>query len=199
MTFSASDNGIFMKKISNSEKGQAIVEMTISMIAIMVVFLGIIFAFAIGSTNIENLLSCRKNADNCSYSQIYGSNNQTVLTWTEGKDGRMYTNDDVAIISSNDKPDLFKGELQSDSIDLVNGFGGSYVKNNFANDLSGTDAIFLNAANLTSYSLFSDPYEAMNIENLRGAFSKLIANSDLEIHNSIYMPIMNNTSEKKTE
>jgi hypothetical protein len=188
-----------MKNILNNEKGQAIVEMAVCMVAIMVVFLAVIFAFAIGSTNIDNLLTCRGNADNYSYSQVYGGASQQINTWTEGIDGRMYTNDDVAETGTNDAPELFKGELKNDSVDLVNSFGGGYVENNFAADFADSNAVFLTAADLTSYSLLSDPYETMNIEDLRGAFSALLFSSDLYVYNSVHMPFMNTETEEGAE
>lgn len=188
-----------LKTVLHNEKGQAIAEMAVSMIAIMVVFLAVIFAFAIGSTNIDNLLTCRGTADNYSYSQVYGGSNQQIQTWSEGLDGRMYTNDDVAETGTNDDPELFKGELKNDAVDLVSGFGGDYVENNFAADFAESDAIFLTAADLTSYSVLSDPYENMNLEDLRGAFSTLLYSSDLYIYNSVHMPFMNTEPEDETE
>lgn len=188
-----------IKVILTDEQGQAIAEMAVAMIAIMVVFLAVIFAFAIGSTNIDSLITCRGNADNYSYSQVYGGTNQQIRTWTEGTDGRMYTNDDVAEVGTDDDPDLFRGELKNDDVDLVNGFGVDYVKNNFAADSAASDAIFLTAADLTSSSLISDPYETMNLEDLRGAFSTLLYSSDLYIYNSVHMPFMNIEAEEETE
>ena len=181
-----------MKKLLIDEKGQAIAEMAVSMIAIMAVFLGVIFAFAIGSTNIDNLIACRREADNDAYSSFHnGSGGDQIYTWNEGNDERMFTNDDEPQIGTNDEPEIFKAELQSDNIDLLNGFGSAYVQNNFAADLSEINSIFLSSANMTSYSMESDPYETMNLEDMRGLFSTLFFSSDLIIENSVYMPMLN--------
>lgn len=187
-----------MESILSNERGQAIAEMTVSMIAIMVVFLAVLFAFAIGSTNIDNLIECRGIADNYSYSQVYGGRGESILTWNAGGDGRMYTNDDVADVGTNDEAELFKGELQSESIDLINNFGGEgYPKSNFAADLAGMDAVFLTSADLTSYSMVSDPYEEMHLEDIRGAFASLIYSSNIFIKNTVFMPIMNIETEEE--
>lgn len=179
-----------MKQILSDEKGQAIAEMAVCMIAIMAVFLGVIFAYAIGSTNIDNLIACRASADNYAYCQVYGEGGRQILTWNEGNDERLFTNDDEAQIGTNDEPEIFKGELQSENVDLVNSFGEGYVQNNFAGDLADINAIFLSSADLTSYSIQSDPYETMNLEDLKGTFSTLFLNSDLIINNSVYMPVL---------
>ena len=183
-----------MREFFKNEQGQAIAEMAVSMIAIMAVFLGIIFAFAIGRTNIDNLISCRAVAGNNAYSQVYDNGGQQILTWNEGRDERMFTNDDQAEIGTNDEPEIFIGELQTDDIDLINTFGGDYVQNNFASDLANINAIFLSSANLTSASIESDPYETMNLEDLKGAFSTLFCSSDPIIQNSVYLPVLNITT-----
>lgn len=176
---------------SKNQEGQAIVEMTVCMIAIMAVFLGIIFAFAIGSTNIENLLSCRTTADDYAYSGVHSDSGRQIRTWTEGNDERMFTNDDEPQYGGIDAADGFRQELRNDSVDLVSGLGSGYVVNNFAAELAGVEAIFLRSARMTSHSISTDPYEHMNLEDLRGAFRALIFNSDLTITNQVYMPMLN--------
>ena len=180
--------------IFKDEKGQAIAEMAVAMIAIMAVFLAVIFAFAIGSTNIDSLLVCRENADNYSYSQVYGGGSRQIGTWSEGADGRMYTNDDVAEpLTIPYDPELFRGELKNNAgnIDIDNFDEDHGINNYFTAKLAESNAVFLTAADLTSYSLVSDPYDTMNIEDLRGAFSTLFFSSDLLIRNSVYMPMLN--------
>lgn len=180
-----------MNLIHTDEKGQAIAEMAVCLIAIMAVFLGVIFAFAIGSTNIDNLIACREQADTYAYSQVYGEGGQQILTWGEGLDERLFTNDDEPKIGTNDEPEIFKGELQTEEVDLINGFGEGYVQNNFASELADINAVFLVSADLTSYSIESDPYETMELEDLRGAFSTLFFSSDLIIDNAVFMPMLN--------
>lgn len=172
----------------NDESGQAIVEMTVALIAIMVVFLGIIFAFAIGHSNIDTLLECRGMADSYAGNGSFTDGGVPILTWEEGGDGRMYTNDDTPVIGTNDDPDIFRGELQSDEVDLVNGFNRSYVEHNFAADIAGVSALFLVMANMTSYSQTVDPVEEMDLDGLESAFRELIYDSDLTVTNSVFMP-----------
>ncbi|MBN1864496.1 MAG: hypothetical protein JW808_06310 [Victivallales bacterium] len=180
-----------MNGLHEGQRGQAIVEMAVCMIAIMTVFLGVIFAFAIGSTNIGTLLECRATADNYAYSGVDSDIGRSIHTWTEGVDERLFTNDDIAVTGTSDSPDTFRQELQNESVDLVDGFGYGYVLNNFSAGLADLDMmIFLMSAGLTSHSVTSDPYEQMDLEDLRGAFKTLIFSSDLTITNSVYMPTL---------
>ena len=182
-----------MKQYFKSESGQAIAEMAVAMIAMMVVFLGIIFAFALGSLNIDNLLTCRETADKNAYDNVYSHSGDQIRTWSSGNDERLFTNDDVSLVGTNDAPDGFKQELRSDEIDLVNGFDKNYVHNNFASDLSGIDALFLSTANLTSHSNRTYLYDndTMNLDDLQGAFSALLFSSEMIIDNEVYMPLLN--------
>jgi len=176
-------------KDSKNERGQAIVEMTMSLVAIMTVFLGIIFAFAIGDANIRTLLYCRGEADSYAGNGVFGDAGMPIATWTSGHDGRMYTNDDEAVLGTNDDPDFFRGELATDEVDLVGGFNQSYVKHDFASDLASTSVLFLDAANLTSSTKTVDPMSEVDMDGLDSAFRALIYDSDIEVKNSVYMPI----------
>ncbi len=176
-------------KIHNNESGQAIIEFTVSIIAIMVVFLGVMFAFVLGKINVDNIIECRGEADSYAGNGVVNDSGQLISNWESGKDDRYFTNDDEAIIGSNEDPALFKGELAGNSIDLVNGFNYEYVHNNFAKDMNGVYSVFLGMANMTSSKIVTDPYEIDAIDDLRGAFTSLIYDSDLSVENSVYMPI----------
>ena len=175
--------------MDKGESGQAIAEMTIALIAIMVVFLGVIFAFAIGKANIETLLDCRGEADGYAANGAAGDAGRPIMTWQTGGDERMYTNDDEAVVGTNDNSDLFRGELRSDEVDLVSGFSKSYVKHNFAADIADYSMLFLRMANLTSYEKSVDPATEAGIEELKGGFQSLIYPSDLVVRNAVFMPI----------
>ncbi len=173
---------------NNSEKGQAVIELTMSLVAIMAVFLGVIFAFALGKSNVENIIQCRGTADNYAGNGIPESVGQQIITWNEGGDGRMFTNDDEQIIGGDDNVELFAGELDNGSVDLVSGLG-DYVENNFAEELGDSGSLFLTLANMTSNTVVTDPYDTQVIEDLRGAFTSIIYSSDITVENTVYMPI----------
>ena len=171
------------------EEGQAIVELTISLIAIMVVFLGVIFAFALGNANVEGIINARGECDNyAGNGNPQGDSGRHILDWSPGNDERIMTNDDTSIIGGNDYPEFFTGELKY-PLDLTSGFEGAHVLNNFADDVNGVGSIFLAMANLTKSTKTTDPYDEGLLEDLQGAFRELIYDSDMEIENSAYMPI----------
>jgi hypothetical protein len=72
---------------------------------------------------------------------------------------------------------------------LTSGFETGHVLNNFATDSNGMVSIFLAMANLTKSTKTTDSYEGGILEDLQGAFRKLIYDSDMHIENSAYMPI----------
>jgi len=171
------------------EKGQAIAEMAIGLIAIAAVFLGLIFALAVGQANVENILTARGEADNYSYQGIIGGSGNPIRFWEEGNDGRLYTNDDEAELFTDDNSDFFIGQLRNGSFNLSTDLSYPYVQENFTPDLD-SNFIFHLAADLTSYEAIVDPFEYMGIEDLRGAFRMLIYDSDLQVSNEVYMPFI---------
>ena len=175
--------------MSKGESGQAIAEMTIALVGIMVVFLGVIFAFAIGKANIETLLDCRGEADSYAANDVGTTAGLPIKTWGPGGDERMYTNDDEPIVGTNDNPELFQGELKSENVDLVGGFSKPYIRRNFAADMANDSMIFLRMANLTSYDKSVDPVAEANIEELREGFQSLIYSPDIVVRNAVFMPI----------
>lgn len=177
-------------KTGKSEGGQAIVEFTIAIVCIMVVFLGVLFAFALGKLNVDSVIECRTTADRYAGNGVSNGAGRPINHWEPGKDDNYFTNDDEAVIGVNYDSQQFVGELSSDSIDLVNGFNHDYVKNNFAPNINGMSSLFLGMANMTSYKVVTDPYDIDEIDSLRGVFSSLIYDSDLTIENSVYMPML---------
>ena len=174
----------------SGEDGQAVIEMTMSLIAIMAVFLGIIFAYAIGKNNVENIIECRGTADGfAGNGASSGSYGKPILTWDAGKDGRMFTNDDVPVTGAIDDAPLFMDELNNGSIDLTSNFNADYIHNNFASNMQSEYSVFLSMANMTSATTVTDPYENGTLEDLHGAFNSIIYDSDIIIENSVFMPI----------
>jgi len=52
-----------MNKIKHSQEGQAIIEMCVCVIAILVVFLGLIFVGGLGISNMQNLIKAKSSAE----------------------------------------------------------------------------------------------------------------------------------------
>jgi hypothetical protein len=131
------------------QKGQATAEFIVSIIGILSVFTGFFLIVDLGVAKVENVLAARAEADFNSYNGIIGGSGSAILTWTEGSDSFLYTEDDLMSVSTTENPDTFSDELQNDDFSLLDDFSMTYVENNFAATLD-PDRVFLPAANLTS-------------------------------------------------
>jgi len=177
--------------------GQALTEMAVMLVAIMVVFLGLIFAYGIGKKNIRSVIDCYGKAGDYAYNGVKNNSGQQINSWDVGNDERMFTNDDIPIVGGNDNPELFRKQFINNdgTLDLNGDFHPNYVLNNFVTDAMSSDSVFLKSANLTSYSEQYDIYEMDELKDLREAFSALIFSSDIIIKNSAYYPIMSNDNQ----
>lgn len=94
------------------EKGQAIAEMTVCMIAIMAVFLGFVVIADLSLYSLRNYLDARETADNeaawADDQVMYG---ESIQTWSAGDDGLRYTYDDQVDGGTFENPGLFQGEI----------------------------------------------------------------------------------------
>jgi hypothetical protein len=178
--------------IERGESGQALAEMAVMLIAIMAVFLGLIFAYAIGKKNIASMIDCYGKAGENAYNNVYEDPGTQLLTWTAGADERMYTNDDIPVTGGSDNPQLFRDQFISNNakVDLNGSFHSDYVKNNFVPQITSGSAIFHIASNLTSASETYDIYEIKEINDLKQAFSYLIFSSDVVVSNKVFMPML---------
>ncbi|MDD5698443.1 MAG: hypothetical protein PHH77_07475 [Victivallaceae bacterium] len=190
-----------MKKTprSSGERGQAIMEMCVCLIPILVVLLGMIFIAGLGISNIRALIQAKGNAEMLSRSPlIYGGAGDNIQSWDygdpdEGGDGYPFTADDkiVGFSESEDGENtasLIERQLNRDwdsgSTD------GSYtfsavsaltdVDDNFAQDVPQT---MLAAAELVEgtadsdlakvFTLTSDNFSASEIDRFNLSFTHL--------------------------
>ena len=183
--------------------GQALTEMAVMLVAIMVVFLGLIFAYGIGKTNIQSTIECYGKAGDYAYNGVRTDSGQQIISWDTGNDERLYTNDDIPLLGGNDNPELFRKQFidNEGNIDLNGNFHPDYVINNFVPTKTNSDNIFLKSANLTSYSEQFNIYDLNELKDLKEAFSALVFSSDIIVKNSVYYPLLlkENNSSKNTE
>ena len=168
-----------------TEKGQAIVEFTVGIVAIMVVFLGVMFAYSLGKCNVEGIIEARGQAESNAAHGILHSMGEPITSWSAGKDERLFTNDDVPKVGGDDHSDFFAEQLANDQTDLTAGL--SSAKSDFAEDVKSQSILFLKMADMTSAKISIDPYDNSSIEDLRGAFQSLIYSSEMTVDNTVYM------------
>jgi hypothetical protein len=148
----------------------------------MVVFLGVIFAFALGNANVEGIIQCRKECDILAgHKDPPKAFDRRIKYWSPGPDKRILTNDDTLEGSSSIDHSFFIEQLEH-PLNLTD----ICPKNKF---LNSSEEIFFAMANLTKSTKTTDSYEGGILEDLQGAFRKLIYDSDMHIENSAYMPI----------
>jgi hypothetical protein len=184
-----------MKKKRKYEKGQAVAELTIALIAIMAVFVGLLCVSALGIENIKNLITARGGADRNSYNGVIGSDSgQSIIEWNYGSDELYFTADDVPSAGSSEDGGYFAQQLDNDSTDFGDPviFGGSTLSTNF-NVLEATE-LFLWAAVMTSHeSSQDDPLGERNLEDVRGIFGSLMGyDLDFGLEETVYMPVVSN-------
>ncbi|HCE46798.1 MAG TPA: hypothetical protein DET40_24900 [Lentisphaeria bacterium] len=182
-------------KTRKNQEGQAIVEMTVSLIGMAAIFCGLILVAKLTTSNIENVLSARGNADENGTSRIEGDSGDPIQFWDVGADSYQYSPDDVAMVGTSEDQANFKGQLVvADSIDpsivfRINSSAPAYVDSemDFKNlqDLS----LFLGAADLTSGSSTKNvPIDDMPLAG--ELFLDNSSTSNITLQDTLYMPFM---------
>jgi hypothetical protein len=196
-----------------TEKGQAIVEMCVGLIGVMVIFLGVIFIAGLGISNVKIYLSAKNNAEYASRNDSsFSGAGAAIYTWDYGADNLPFSADDqIMAIPANEADTVFNSQV-TDSIYSEGESDGSYsymainelpasVRNNFTGDL---DSLFLATADLVQstssysesfYTLTSDLIgNSREIEQLKLNFGNLIHVEIDQIDlqqmesNQVYMP-----------
>lgn len=179
------------------EKGQAIMEMAIGLVAVMAVFLGLLFTAAMGLENITSLISARCGADTSAAAGTSGGDSgSAIISWSSGNDGLYFTADDTAVTGTEERTVDFSSQLQTTysdaSFDLTETVtvGGNNYSTAFCN-LSDS-SLFLWAAELTGYlSCNADPLASRELGDLKQAFASLLGTQpDFTINERVFMPLV---------
>ena len=152
-----------------TESGQAIAEMCIGLIAIMVVFLGVIFMAGLGISNIKIYLGAKNNAEYSSHNEngISGAGS-SIYSWDYGDyivgdtvvtNLPFTANDQIIAVVDNDADNTFNRQITSGEYSQGEANGRynylainalpAEVRNNFTNNLG---LMFLGAADLVQSS-----------------------------------------------
>ncbi|HBC86994.1 MAG TPA: hypothetical protein DCZ94_08580 [Lentisphaeria bacterium] len=168
-------------KTRRNQGGQAIVELTVSLVMLLAMFCGFILIAQLATKNVENIITARGEADENGYMGSVSDNGNPILSWNEGADTYLYTADDQAVIGTSDNPSLFSGELKNDEYDLK--AAPDYVQDNFSKTM-GTLYIFLDAANLTS----GNETSSVSLDDLSRML--YVDSSTITLEDTVYMPYM---------
>jgi len=94
-----------------SEQGQALGELTISLVGLCAVMVGMLTIACLGMNGVRNTIAARTQADQFSFRGIENGSPDNISTWKNGSDGIPFTNDDVSLRGSSPNSEIFLGEL----------------------------------------------------------------------------------------
>jgi len=164
-----------------NQNGQAIVELTVSLVGILAIFCGFLLISKISIQNVDNIVNSRATADDNAINSLIVNPGLSTSSWDNGPDNYMYTADDVRVNGVFADPVLFSGELQNDIFSLKTDLS---VSDNFAPRVEDPGFIFINAAELTSGSN-SSTVLLDDLEKVLFYFDT----SSITLRDEIYMPL----------
>lgn len=172
-----------MSREHNNENGQAIVEMVAGLIAIMLVFAGMIFISAVSVDSVRALITARENADAGNSSTAATS----ISSWDYGEDEIPFSSDDVPISGS--APNVMSSELNTNFMDLTT---STYTSDHAFTMGAQASNIYIDACNIRG----SQGNNGTHIETVLDLFGEAlenlfgISNIDVAGHrsNQVYMP-----------
>ena len=173
------------------QRGQAIGELMISLIAMCAVTIGLLVIAVLGMSGVRNVITAREKADKYSMSGIENGSSSNIETWTTGNDGLLFTNDDVRKSGTAPKSDLFLGELTDNTgqFKISSLAQTKYAENAFESKVIESN-LFLSAARLTAaQEIISDPlslYHHFDAARIMRAFG---FTSNFTVSDKISMPV----------
>ena len=171
------------------ESGQAFAELTVSLIAILAVFVGFLLIAALGSDRVSTLIRAREEADRKSSSGVSSQGGESIRYWNYGTDEVPFTADDQPVYGSSGDGSYFRNQLADNTgnVTLQNPPNSSYLRSDFSS-LQDSN-IFLNAASLAEGSAAtSSTLQDHNIDKLESAIEWLFGIRSTNIEETVYMP-----------
>ena len=193
------------------ERGQAITELLISLLAIAAVLLGVIMVSVMGISGIKNIIETRTEAERKMTANAFGTvQPQHITEWinirrsgggteaqfiknTQG-DGIQFTQDDEAVTAQASDGSVFADELNSTDGTFSTSHLASttYARNAFEPKLELSN-IFISAADLTSArKTINDPLSEYDLSAVTRALRRFGINAqNFKIEDTVFMPRSN--------
>ncbi len=171
------------------ESGQAFAELSVSLIAILAVFVGFLLIAALGSDRVSTLIRAREDADRKSSSGVSSRGGDSIRYWDYGEDEVPFTTDDSAVLGSSGDGSYFRNQLTDNSgnVPLSNPPSSSYLRSDFAG-LQDSN-IFVNAADLAEGSAYTNStLRDHNLDSLESAIDWLFHIRGTNVQETVYMP-----------
>ena len=178
-------------RTSQTERGQALGELTISLIAMCSIMIGLLTIACLGMSGVRNVIAVREKADHYSFNGFENGSPRSIDTWKSGTDGLLFTNDDIQIRGAGPNSERFLGELT----DNTGQFSTSqlpptrYVDYAFESKVLESN-LFLSAANLTqAEEIISDPLSLYRHFDAMRIWRGMGFNAVFTIKDTICMPV----------
>jgi len=183
--------------LRRGESGQAFAELSVSLIAILAVFVGFLLVAALGTDRVSAIIRAREDADRMSSNGVSSQGGESIRYWDYGTDGIPFTTDDVAVNGSAGDGAFFKAQLTDNSqqVTLQNPPSSSYLAGDFSS-LQDSN-LFVNAASLAEgRAHVSDTLRDHNISVLEPAIEWLFHIKGTDIEEIVYMPAHKSLEER---
>lgn len=184
-----------IRRKRTAQGGQAIAEMAVCLIALMVVLLGFLLVSSLSHENVTNAILSRQQADKHfrnSQSSV-GSQEKNIAYWNYGDRGIPFNGDDKPVTSTSRGGGDFFGELVDNNgrFDFRTAGGNGWLPDEYnpLRKLQQSD-LLLDAANLTAgtYSE-NDPLEKRGLSSLKSAFRNLLGvKGSFQMTDHTFMP-----------
>lgn len=184
-----------IRKRKKTQGGQALAELAVCLVALMVLLLGFFLISALTMGNVENVIDAREEADQRARDGTLGGESaQNISHWSYGNRNIAFTADDTPVTQSDVAGVFYLSELNAAdrNFDLAAAGGASkeYLQSHYnpATNISVVN-VFLHAANLSAGTTkITDPLEKRNLSNLREAFNRMFGVTNFSIEDTVFIP-----------
>ena len=195
---------IIRNRLRRGESGQAFAELTVSLVAILGVFVGFLLIAALCSDRVTTLISARTEADQKSMNGVSSQEGESIQRWDYGADGIPYTTDDSTVSGSGGDGALFKRQLTDNTgnVTLQNPPGSmSQLRSDFT--MLQDNNIFVNAASLASGKDEVSDSLGRHYDNdasaLKSAALFLFGISRTHVQDTVYMPAHKDPTDERDD
>lgn len=185
-------------------RGQAISELVVCLIGVLIVILGYLLISALSLENVDNLIRAREEADVSARSRTSGWAGKNIGVWDYGARNIPFTQDDVAEDETIADSSAFAGELVDNggTFNLLTASANSYgylpSDYNASSSLSFIN-MMLNAANLAGGSANeSDPLGKRGLDSLKDAIRNMFGTAQFQITDTVYIPVAPNVRDPES-
>ncbi len=190
--------GIIRRGLRRGESGQAFAELTVSLVAILAVFVGFLLIAALGSDRVSTIIRAREEADRKSSSGVSSRGGESIRYWDYGADEIPFTTDDNAVLGSAGDGAFFMRQLSDNTgeVMLTNPPSSSALRSDFAGLQESN--LFVNAADLASGDAgTSNTLRDHNIGSLEPAIRWLFHIDRIRVEEQVYMPAHKDLSDER--